>query len=34
MTHVNDSPVNEEANTAHGGEKQSDLGRFGEWLVS
>ncbi len=29
MTHVNDSPVNEEDNTAYGGEKQSGLGRFG-----
>jgi aldehyde dehydrogenase (NAD+) len=29
MTHVNDSPVNEEDNTAYGGEKLSGLGRFG-----
>lgn len=29
MTHVNDSPVNEEDNTAYGGIKQSGLGRFG-----
>jgi aldehyde dehydrogenase (NAD+) len=29
MTHVNDSPVNEEDNTAYGGEKQSGLGCFG-----
>ncbi|MEP9364141.1 aldehyde dehydrogenase family protein [Nocardioides sp. CN2-186] len=29
MTHLNDSPVNEEDNTAYGGEKQSGLGRFG-----
>jgi len=29
MTHVNDSPVNEEDNTAYGGQKQSGLGRFG-----
>src|ERR1700722_9623231 len=29
MTHVNDSPVNEEDNVAYGGEKQSGLGRFG-----
>jgi len=34
MTHVNDSPVNEEDNTAYGGEKQSGLGRFGgAWSV-
>lgn len=34
MTHVNDSPVNEEDNTAYGGEKQSGLGRFGgRWSV-
>jgi aldehyde dehydrogenase (NAD+) len=34
MTHVNDSPVNEEDNTAYGGEKQSGLGRFGgSWSV-
>jgi aldehyde dehydrogenase (NAD+) len=29
MGHVNDSPVNEEDNTAYGGEKLSGLGRFG-----
>jgi aldehyde dehydrogenase (NAD+) len=29
MTHVNDSPVNDDANTAFGGEKSSGLGRFG-----
>jgi aldehyde dehydrogenase (NAD+) len=29
MTLVNGSPVNEEDNTAYGGEKQSGLGRFG-----
>ena len=29
MTHVNDSPVNEEDNTAYGGAGQSGLGRFG-----
>jgi acyl-CoA reductase-like NAD-dependent aldehyde dehydrogenase len=29
MTHVNDSPVNEEDHVAYGGEKQSGLGRFG-----
>jgi aldehyde dehydrogenase (NAD+) len=34
MTHVNDSPVNEEDNTAYGGEKLSGLGRFGgNWSV-
>jgi aldehyde dehydrogenase (NAD+) len=34
MTHVNDSPVNEEDNTAYGGEKLSGLGRFGgSWSV-
>jgi len=34
MTHVNDSPVNEEDNTAYGGERQSGLGRFGgAWSV-
>ena len=34
MTHVNDSPVNEEDNTAYGGEKMSGLGRFGgAWSI-
>ncbi len=34
MTHINDQPVNDEANTAFGGEKQSGLGRFGgEWAI-
>jgi aldehyde dehydrogenase (NAD+) len=34
MTHVNDSPVNEEDNTAYGGEKLSGLGHFGgNWSV-
>jgi aldehyde dehydrogenase (NAD+) len=34
MTHVNDSPVNDDANTAFGGEKASGLGRFGgQWAV-
>jgi aldehyde dehydrogenase (NAD+) len=34
MSHVNDSPVNEEDNTAYGGEKVSGLGRFGgAWSV-
>ncbi len=29
MTHVNDSPLNEDPNTAFGGEKASGIGRFG-----
>ncbi|WP_159943158.1 MULTISPECIES: aldehyde dehydrogenase family protein [unclassified Nocardiopsis] len=34
MTHVNDSTLNDEANTAFGGEKYSGLGRFGgEWAI-
>jgi aldehyde dehydrogenase (NAD+) len=34
MTHVNDSPVNDDANTAFGGEKASGLGRFGgQWAI-
>lgn len=34
MTHVNDWPVNDEANTAFGGEKASGVGRFGgEWAI-
>jgi aldehyde dehydrogenase (NAD+) len=34
MTHVNDSPVNDDANTAFGGEKASGIGRFGgEWAI-
>ena len=34
MTHVNDSPVNEDPNTAFGGEKGSGIGRFGgTWAV-
>jgi aldehyde dehydrogenase (NAD+) len=34
MSHVNDSPVNEEDNTAYGGDKQSGLGRFGgSWSI-
>ncbi|MCV7441163.1 aldehyde dehydrogenase family protein [Mycobacterium paraense] len=34
MTHVNDSPVNDDANTAFGGEKASGVGRFGGmWAV-
>jgi aldehyde dehydrogenase (NAD+) len=34
MTHVNDSPVNEEDHVAYGGERQSGLGRFGgSWSI-
>ncbi|MCZ2820095.1 aldehyde dehydrogenase family protein [Modestobacter sp. VKM Ac-2977] len=34
MTHVNDSPLNDENNTAFGGEKDSGLGRFGgDWAI-
>lgn len=34
MTHVNDSTLNDEANTAFGGEDHSGLGRFGgEWAM-
>lgn len=34
MTHVNDSPVNDDANTAFGGEKASGVGRFGgQWAI-
>ncbi|WP_150252867.1 aldehyde dehydrogenase family protein [Nocardiopsis deserti] len=34
MTHVNDSTLNDEANTAFGGENHSGLGRFGgEWAM-
>jgi aldehyde dehydrogenase (NAD+) len=34
MTHVNDQPVNDQANTAFGGEKASGLGRFGgDWAI-
>ncbi|KWX65967.1 aldehyde dehydrogenase family protein [Mycobacterium sp. NAZ190054] len=34
MTHVNDSPVNDDANTAFGGEKDSGIGRFGgQWAI-
>lgn len=34
MVHVNDSPVNDEANTAFGGVKQSGIGRFGgKWAL-
>jgi aldehyde dehydrogenase (NAD+) len=34
MTHINDSPVNDDANTAFGGEKSSGIGRFGgRWAI-
>lgn len=34
MTHVNDVPVNDEPNTAFGGEKASGIGRFGgRWAI-
>lgn len=34
MTHVNDAPVNDDANTAFGGEKDSGIGRFGgQWAI-
>ncbi|OBI08491.1 aldehyde dehydrogenase family protein [Mycobacterium scrofulaceum] len=34
MTHVNDSPVNDDANMAFGGEKASGVGRFGgQWAI-
>ena len=34
MTHVNDAPVNDDPNTAFGGEKASGLGRFGgDWAL-
>jgi len=34
MTHVNDSPINDDANTAFGGEGASGIGRFGgRWAV-
>jgi aldehyde dehydrogenase (NAD+) len=34
VTHVNDSSVNYDANTAFGGEKESGIGRFGaQWAV-
>lgn len=34
MTHVNDAPVNDDANTAFGGEKASGVGRFGgKWAI-
>jgi acyl-CoA reductase-like NAD-dependent aldehyde dehydrogenase len=34
MTHVNDMTVNDEPNTAFGGEKASGIGRFGgTWAI-
>lgn len=34
MTHVNDMPVNDEANAPFGGERNSGLGRFnGDWAI-
>src|SRR5699024_9960591 len=34
MTHINDTTVNDEINTAFGGEKDSGVGRFGgEWAI-
>jgi aldehyde dehydrogenase (NAD+) len=34
MTHVNDTPVNDDSNTAFGGEGASGIGRFGgQWAV-
>lgn len=34
MTHINDTTVNDEPNTAFGGEKNSGIGRFGgEWVI-
>lgn len=34
MTHVNDTTINDEPNTAFGGEKASGVGRFGgEWAI-
>jgi len=34
MTHINDSPVNDDPNTAFGGEKASGIGRFGgQWAI-
>jgi len=34
MTHVNDMPVNDDANAPFGGEKNSGLGRFnGDWAL-
>jgi len=34
MAHVNDMPVNDEANAPFGGEKNSGIGRFnGDWAI-
>ncbi len=34
MTHVNDTPVNDDSNTAFGGEGASGIGRFGgHWAI-
>jgi acyl-CoA reductase-like NAD-dependent aldehyde dehydrogenase len=34
MTHVNDTPLIDEAHAAFGGEKNSGIGRFGgEWII-
>jgi aldehyde dehydrogenase (NAD+) len=34
MTHVNDTPVNDDSNTAFGGEGASGIGRFGgKWAI-
>ncbi|WP_438387992.1 aldehyde dehydrogenase family protein [Actinopolyspora saharensis] len=34
MTHINDTTINDEPNTAFGGEKASGIGRFGgEWAI-
>ncbi|MNH42692.1 putative aldehyde dehydrogenase YfmT [compost metagenome] len=34
MSHINDIPVNDEANAPFGGEKNSGLGRFnGDWAI-
>lgn len=34
MTHINDWPVNDDANTAFGGDKHSDIGRSGgQWAI-
>ena len=34
MTHVNDMPIEDEANSSFGGSKQSGIGRFGgRWAL-
>lgn len=34
MTHINDTTINDEPNTAFGGEKSSGIGRFGgDWAI-